>query len=164
MDSEALFAQMRDIAATPAPMFWPPAPGWIALAFLWTLLIAAIVILIRKKRIHTPLPEPENDAELRQALEHLQRRAQRAAPSIQDAGTLAELVRASALARLPRNLCAGMHGTDWLHILQEHDPTGFRWTEKAIMLTDAPYRPDGDAQVPADDFTAICEALRAWLQ
>lgn len=164
MDPETLFTQMRDIAAAPPPSFWPPAPGQIALAVLCAACIAAAAALIRRSRARAAPPEPQDGAALRQALEKLQQSAKSAAPSVQDAAMLAELVRAAALRRLPRHRCAGIHGAGWLALLEEHDPEGFRWTKQAGMLTDAPYRPDAVAPVSAGEFNAMCGALRAWLR
>jgi len=93
--------RLHDLALPPDVPWWPPAPGWYALLVLLAL---AAGWLAWRRRQHR-----RADAYRRAALREL--------AHLQDATAVAELLRRTALAVVPRPVVAGMTGrawTDWL--------------------------------------------------
>lgn len=125
-------AALRDIHGPPVPDFWPPAPGWIALAGLGTLLgVAAAVVAARWWRAG------RFRREALASLRSLRARHAAGAADIEIAMELSALIRRVALARRPREEVAGLTGDRWLAWLESTLP-GLGGSARAALL-DAPY-------------------------
>jgi len=144
-------AALRDIHL-PAPVpFWPPAPGWWALAAVVLLAGIGLVPWLRARR-----RSPRRAA--RQELDALAR----AFAEGRDVASLAQdrsaLLRRVALARHPREEVAALHGARWLEFLEASARGGFP-RDVAEGLEAALYR---QAQPGASDAREREQAAR-WL-
>ena len=125
-------AALRDIHAPPAPDFWPPAPGWIALAGFGTLLgVAAAAVAARWWRAG------RFRREALASLRFLRARHDAGAADTEIAIELSALIRRVALARRPREEVAGLTGDRWLAWLESTLP-GLGASARTALL-DAPY-------------------------
>ena len=125
-------AALRDIHAPPAPDFWPPAPGWIALAGLGTLLgVAAAAVAARWWRAG------RFRREALASLRFLRARHDAGAADTEIAIELSALIRRVALARRPREEVAGLTGDRWIAWLESTLP-GLGASARTALL-DAPY-------------------------
>ena len=106
---------LRDIHLPPDPAFWPPAPGWWALAALAALLATlAALWQVREARRRRPRREALRLlAALREDLAAGGEAGRIAAGS-------ATLLRRAALGRFPRAQVAGLSGRAWLEFLERH--------------------------------------------
>lgn len=92
---------LHDLVIPPSIPWWPPAPGWYALGAL--LAVAAAWLAWRSWK--------------RWCANGYRRAALRELANAQDAAAIAELLRRTALAIVPRSVVASMSGsawTDWL--------------------------------------------------
>jgi hypothetical protein len=101
-DSAISLDRLHDLALPPGVPWWPPAPGWYAV-FATALLAVGLWAWRAWKRWRA-------DAYRRAALREL--------ASSQDAATIAELLRRTALARTPRPVVAALAGTAWVDWLE----------------------------------------------
>ena len=125
-------AALRDIHGPPAPGFWPPAPGWIALAGLGVVLgFAAVVLAARWWRAG------RFRREALASLRSLRARHAAGAANTEIAMELSALIRRVALARRPREEVAGLTGERWLAWLESTLP-GLGVSARTALL-DAPY-------------------------
>ncbi len=125
-------AALRDIHGPPAPDFWPPAPGWIALAGLGTLLgVAAAAVAARWWRAG------RFRREALASLRTLRARHEAGAADTEIAMELSALIRRVALARRPREEVAGLTGDRWLAWIESTLP-GLGVSARTALL-DAPY-------------------------
>ena len=125
-------AALRDIHGPADPEFWPPAPGWIALAVLVTAIgLAATVLAARRWRAG------RFRREALASLRSLRARHLEGAPDNEIAAELSALIRRVALARRPREEVAGLTGDRWLAWL-EAIPPGIGVAVRAALL-EAPY-------------------------
>ena len=123
---------LRDIHAPPAPDFWPPAPGWLALAAVgFALALAAGVAAARWWRAR------RYRREALASLRSLRDRHAAGATDTEVAMALSALVRRVALARGPREEVAGLTGDRWLAWLESTLP-GMGASARTALL-DAPY-------------------------
>ena len=125
-------AALRDIHAPAAPGFWPPAPGWIAVACLVAVAgIAAAVVATRRWRAG------RFRREALASLRTLRARHRAGTPDGEIAMELSALVRRVALARRPREEVAGLTGERWMAWLEATLP-GIGAAARTALL-DAPY-------------------------
>ena len=133
-------AALRDIHVPDAPGFWPPPPGWIAVACLLTVVgIATAIVAVR--RWHAGRFRRDALAILRS----LHARHGAGAPDTEIAMELSVLVRRVALARCPREEVAGMTGDRWMARLESTLP-GMGVSARTALLR-APYAPRCDFDV-----------------
>lgn len=110
-------AALRDIHGPPAPEFWPPAPGWFALAGLAIVLgLAAAAVAARWWRAG------RFRREALASLRSLRARHAAGTPDTEIAMELSALIRRVALARRPREEVAGLTGDRWLAWLESTLP------------------------------------------
>ena len=62
-----------------------------------------------------------------------------------------------------RETCAGLAGKSWLAWLQQHDPQGFKWTERGELLINAQYMPTLSIDDSAQVYTLI-QAVKGWVR
>lgn len=157
--------QLRDIHGIQGVPWWPPAPGWWLVAAGMSLLLYLVWRWRTAIRLRIPPLPVFNIGSWRwDAARRL--RALRGRTGSQDtkqtAGDLSELVRRIAIARLGRDACAGLTGTQWLDWLKENDPSGFDWTSDGRLLLDAPYAPSG-ARDRREELLQLIDAAYAWV-
>ncbi len=157
-------AQLRDIHGIDAVPWWPPAPGW------WLILAAAVLLILivwkwrSTLRLRIPIPGITRGDwrwDAARQLRALRRRAKKQ-PSKATAGELSELLRRVAMARIGRDACAGLTGTDWLEWLQANDPKGFRWQDEGGILLDLPYAPP-DTESGGAELIRLIKAAHDWV-
>lgn len=125
-------AALRDIHAPRTPEFWPPAPGWIAVACVMiAATVAATVIAARWWRAGRVRREALA------SLRSLRARHRAGAPESEIARELSTLVRRFALARHSREEVAGLTGERWIAWLESTFP-GIGSSARTALLQ-APY-------------------------
>jgi hypothetical protein len=160
-------AQLRGLHL-PAPIgFWPPAPGWWALAGVAVVAIVATVVLLRRRR--------------RSLGHHALREAARIAETASDVrafvAALSELTRRVAIQRFGAERVAALHGADWERFLVETGPPARRGRravdpEAARLLALAPYAPPDTLhetiELNCEGFTLdrdeLAGAVRRWIR
>ncbi|MBK1730621.1 DUF4381 domain-containing protein [Thiococcus pfennigii] len=157
---------LRDIQGLDAIPWWPPAPGWWALAA--ALLLVALALRYARPRECPPwrLPIATLGSWRRAARQELRTLRRQAAdqPAKETVGKLSELLRRIAMARLGRAACAGLTGEDWLRWLTDHDPRGFDWQRHGIPLLATPYAPPRTAANDATALLTLIDAAAAWAE
>lgn len=161
--------QIRDIHGFEGVPWWPPGPGWWAMAVGLILLTWLAWRFRSTLRLRIPIPvitlgDWRWDAA--RQLRVLRRQVRRDELGLKEAaGSVSELLRRIAMARLGRAACAGLTGTDWLGWLQANDPNRFDWAGRGRLLLDAPYAPpvDADAKSHRADLIALIEATHDWV-
>jgi len=158
--------QLRDIHGIQGVPWWPPGPGWWLLAAA----VLALAVLIWRFRAKLRLQIPPIpfftvgswrwDAAWQ--LRDLRKRAS-TQDGKQTAGELSELLRRIAMARLGRDVCAGLTGQDWLAWLQGNDPRGFDWSREGRALLEVPYAPPADVKRSQELFMLI-DAAYGWVE
>ena len=145
-------AALRDIHGPPAPEFWPPAPGWIALACLGVALgLAAAAVAARWWRAG------RFRREALASLRSLRARHAAGAPDTEIAIALSALIRRVALACRPREEVAGLTGDQWIAWLESTLP-GLGVSARTVLL-DAPYA----RRCPCDVARALA-ACEHWIR
>jgi hypothetical protein len=148
MDKSAL----REIHLPPEIGLWPLAPGWWAVILLLIALALFFAIRDRPRRL------------LRQtAFRELQALAAAYAAHKKPAALVADisiLLRRLALARLPRQAIAGIHGEEWLKELDRLGNTGSGFSRGiGRVLLEGPY----GGQPPADPEMLI-GLVKRWIR
>lgn len=106
-------AALRDIHVPDPPGFWPPAPGWIAVACVAT--VAGLTVAFFASRWWRA---QRFRREALASLRSLRARHRAGAPKTEIAMELSTLVRRVALARRPREEVAGLNGERWIAWLE----------------------------------------------
>lgn len=172
IDPTSPIAMLRDIHDLTSVPWWPPAPGWwlIGLVML-ALVIGGWRFRERLRRLHVCVPVPGIRLgswrwAAARALRDLARRARSGENVKKSAGELSELLRRIAMARFGRAACAGLTGPAWLDWLTHHDPRGFSWRERAPLLIEAPYAPEGwrPSVLDKDALLTMIDAAFYWLE
>ena len=154
-----LVSQLRDIHGLDTIPWWPLATGWWLLAALAVALIVMLVSLVRNL-LRYPAGSWRRHAW--KQLRDLKQRSGRM-PVQELAGDLSELLRRIAIARLGREQAAGLSGERWLSWLQQHDPTGFDWTQRGKPLLTLPYAPEGAFEDDRKQLLPLINATFAWV-
>ena len=155
----AALRQLSDIAQPPAIRFVPQTWGWAVLSLVVLALLAAGLLLWRRRR--------EANRYRREALVELQRiegemgdDAQRRAAVL----ALPPLVKRVALAAWPRERVASLSGTQWVEFLQHNSGTKPFPDFAARLFEDMEYRAGAGAQIDRDEATAFVAATRSWIE
>ena len=121
--------RLHDLSAPPEVPWWPPAPGWYVVLGLAVLL--ALTLGFRRWS--------------RWRANAYRRAAMRELSTLESGPEIATLLRRTALAIVPRERVASMHGTEWLDWLsaQARDPMP---DEVRRQLTGGIYAPPGAPQ------------------
>lgn len=72
-------------------------------------------------------------------------------------------LRKIAMQTTQRSHCASLVGKQWLRWLEEHDPTGFAWTQHGELLVNAQYMPDA-ATSNMQDIGTLILAAQGWVK
>jgi hypothetical protein len=150
---------LKDIV-TPAPVsWWPPAPGWYA--------VAAVVLLalgwmfwrfVRRRRANAYRREAL--AELDVIAARLKTDATRAAA----AGEIPALVRRVALCAAPREAVVAPVGAPWLAFLDRMDGGGGFSKGAGRRLPDLAYAaPAAVAAIPESELVDLVAVCRRWI-
>jgi len=159
-DLVAQLGALNDIVVPLPVAWWPPAPGWYALAALAAVLAAwGAVRRVRRWRCDAYRRSALRDlALIRARLADPARRA----PALAD---LAELVRRSALQGAPRERVAALSGEAWLAFLDAGVGGDAFRAGAGRLLAVAPYRPPAAiAQLDAAELQTLCALVARWLR
>lgn len=147
--------QLRDIHLPTPISWWPPAPGWVALATLVTL---SIVFLIwRRKRAFNQLHYER--LALKQLCELETIYQQDKLDTTQTLCRLSPLMRQIALLYLPTREIAGLHGEQWLQALDKLFMTNLFSQGAGRVLLDGPYKTHNNT-----DLSPIFNDVKNWLK
>jgi hypothetical protein len=146
---------LRDIQL-PAPVsWWPPAPGWWALAVL-SLAAVMLTLVLRHRRARARSTLHALALAQLQAL----RRRYEAQPDPQGLiRALSELLRRICVSLYPRRESAALTGEAWLHLLDQTLGDGRFSQGPGRALLDAPYRP-----APQVDVQALLALSEEWVR
>jgi Domain of unknown function (DUF4381) len=134
--------RLHDIVLPPAVPWWPPAPGWYVL-FAFILLVAALLGWRIWKHWQA-------NAYRRAALRELR--------TLQDAPAIAELLRRTALAVVPRHVIATKAGAAWVDWMAMQSGEAMS-PEVRELLTAGVY----GRQATDRDVDALRDFARGWI-
>jgi hypothetical protein len=72
-------------------------------------------------------------------------------------------LRKIAMLTTKRDQCAGLIGMQWLRWLQDHDPSGFNWSDNGRLLIEAQYMPQSGTSDP-QRLNQLIEAAKGWVK
>jgi hypothetical protein len=148
-----LLAQLRDIHGAADPGWWPPAPGWWALALLLSLGLALALRALAHR-----LAVARRRRRWLQALDALEREANPAERPHDYLAGLNRLFRAVAVKAFPGTGCARLQGFEWVAFIRSLLPEGPA-ADSLEALASGPYEP-----APQFDAAALREQARAWVR
>ena len=152
--------KLHDLVEPAAVAWWPLAPGWwivIALLLVW-LGAAFVTAWIRWRKT------AYRRAGLRLLDKIEKASANASADSVRLLGSLSSLLKRVALAAFPRERVASLSGDEWIAFL-DRTSAGARFaTEPMNLLAGASYHDSASAQLDDEQFSAICDAARSWIQ
>lgn len=137
--------RLHNIAVPPPVSWWPPAPGWYAVAALALVLVSVLVWQLVAWRIRTRYR--------RAALAELDTLGGNA-----PVAAVAELVKRTALAAFPREQVASLTGDDWLRFLDASGSTVSFAQDAGRALGDAEYAPGPNPATPE-----LLAVVRHWI-
>lgn len=144
-------AELRGLHMPEPVSWWPPAPGWWLVAVIVMIALVGLSIRIRRQ-LRSPLRAA------RAELVQLEAQHARQPDNRQTVGALSALLRRSALAQFPNAHAASLCGQGWLEFLDRTARTDQFSRGPGVVLTSAPYQPDGHA-----DVDALFQLTRDWL-
>lgn len=145
--------RLHDIVVPAAAPWWPPAPGW-----LWLLGIGSIVALAALLRAAARW---QRNRYRREALAELMRLEGAA----HDAGValgMSELLKRVALTAYPRAEVAALNGRQWFAFLDRTGGTHFA-SGLGATLERTTYRPPAGA-LAVDEIRALAGEIRTWIR
>jgi len=154
MNDPASLQNLHDIVVPPPVSWWPPAPGWYAVAVLG---FAALMLLAYQswKRWRRNRYRGE-------ALRELQRLRKAAAQA--DLRQLPVLLKRAALSAWPRNEVAALVGADWHRFLDESAQMNCFTSGVGETLDRLAYARDRDAWPSQEQAKAALDAAERWLK
>lgn len=153
MNGQDPLAQLRDIHLPGAVGWWPPAPGWWALAILLLILLALLGLWLWARH--------RQQAYKREALAQwqiIQARFQQDQDTKTLLDDLAILLKRTCITRHGRELTAGLTGEPWLAFLDQTGRcTAFSQGPGRVLVSQR-YSPQPDL-----DGAALLNVTLAWL-
>ena len=148
-----LLAQLRDIHAAPELPWWPPAPGWWALALLLLLVLAWLA-----RRALVKYRTLQRRRQMLAWVDGLQATVDAGQNPQAFLSILNQIFKIVALKAFPEHHCAQLSGSEWVDFLKEQigDTAG---TDALFALATGPYEP-----APGFDAGALCELTRFWIR
>jgi hypothetical protein len=144
---------LKDIHAPPDASWWPPAPGWIALALLLPLLCYAIVYIYRRMRRKTAIKAAKRVL--------LAIKNDKSAEGLQTLIALSALLRRTAITTSRVEGVAGLSGSAWLAYLDSSFSDQPFSQGVGRCLADVQYRPQLVDNIDFNELFKLCER---WLQ
>jgi len=131
--------RLHDLVLPPSVPWWPPAPGWYVVLALLVLAVAWLTWRFWKRR----------------QANRYRRAALRQLAALGDAPAIAELLRRTALAIVPRPVIAEKTGTAWLDWLAEQCSETMPDAVRTKLIAGVYGRPTADCEVSAlSDYAA----------
>ncbi len=152
-DDFDLIARMRELHLPDPVGWWPPAPGWWALAVV-VLIAAGVVWGFWHRR----------GALRRAALSELRRIREEYQENNDTRRLMSELsvlLRRLALGRSPRSQAAGLTGEAWLHYLDEAAGDDIFAVGEGRLFASSPYRAGG---VPPGTADRVIDLVEHWIR
>ncbi len=148
-----LLSQLKDIHAAPAVPWWPPAPGWWALALL---LMAMLFWLGR--RVVARYRVYQRRKQMLGWVDHLNASVDPGRDPQAYLSTLNRIFKLVALRAFPASQCAALAGEDWSDFLTNNMKKA-RLVESLSVLASGPYEP-----APKFDPDVMSELTRFWIR
>lgn len=159
MADPASLQNLHDIVIPPSIPWWPPAPGWYAVAACVAMGIAWFAWLrFRQWRA---------DAYRRSALEELARlkaliETDEREPALRK---LPELLKRTAMAVWPRKKVAALTGFEWMQFLDHTGNTNEFCNGDARMLAELAYTAHGKLRMmPDDQIQQLTKIVEKWIK
>lgn len=153
MDKTDPLAQLKDIHLPNAVDWWPPAPGWYALAIL--------ILVLLFYSVHLAYRRYAASLAKKQALLLLnacQKRYEQEHNVPLTSAHISELLRRVALVYFPREHVAGLHGNEWLQFLNQTGK-GVDFNAVRTLLVDAPFKTDTTLNL-----NPLFDTARLWIK
>lgn len=150
--------RLHDIVAPPPVPWWPPAPGWYAVA---TIILVLSLILILRSFIHW-----QRNRYRREALAEFARQEEflhdpfRRATAL---ATLAELLKRVALTAFPRDQVAALTGRAWFDFLDRTGSTTMFASDFGPILARATYDPLAATALDEREIRETAALVRHWI-
>ena len=131
MNPDAIVSLLEPLRSPEAVPFWPPAPGWWVLGFIWLALLGYALHLLWRRY--------QRGAALREARDEIERIAASSMTPQNCCGELAALQRRVALHLGERRAMAAVVGREWADTLNKlaPDETSY-FSEEVVSLHYAP--------------------------
>ncbi len=147
-----------DIQGLDAISWWPLAVGWwIIIAVSIAVTVGGAIYLWRRIKYRRSW---QYIAHTR--LAHLHTQIQIVAPK-QTLQNLSLELRKIAMLTTARSSCASLTGKHWLQWLEEHDPSGYNWSQQGELLIAAQYMPE-TASNDLGQIGALILAAQGWVK
>ena len=148
-----LLSQLRDIHSSPEVPWWPPAPGWWALAVLLLVLSAWLF-----RQLFARYKAHKRRKQMLAWVDHLNDSIDPAREPQAYLSTLNRIFKLVALRAFPERQCAVMAGQDWADFLTENmkNPTS---AGSLNVLACGPYDP-----APSFDPEVMSRLTRTWIR
>lgn len=146
-------SQLRDIHLPEPVSWWPPAPGWWAVAIACIVLPLLVMLLRRWHRARRWRREAcAAIAQLRQ------QHRQRPETGREVVARLSVLMRRVATTRFPADEVASLNGEPWLQFLDRQSKKGHTFQQGAgRLLMDAPYQAKHVNIPEVEQLLELCE-------
>jgi hypothetical protein len=152
-DGSQLLEQLRDIHSAGQPGWWPPAPGWWVLAFIFLLVLG----LLLRKFLHWLSIRRRRQTWLRE-LEALNREHDPSQHPREYLAGLNRLFRAVAVRAFPGTACGRLQGEPWVAWIKALLPERAD-SDSLNALASGPYEP-----APGFDALTLNEMARTWVK
>lgn len=155
----SLLEQLHDIEGLDTISSWPLAMGWWILIGVGIFFVCACVCFL----IYWIAFKRSWRSDTLKKLAKLEKNLSETTAK-ETVVALSEYLRRIVLRRFPRKECAGLVGEAWLKWLKKHDPKGFEWEKKGILLIEMPYAPENDHQLSSDQIKDLIRAVKDWVR
>lgn len=148
-----LLSQLRDIHAAPMAPWWPPAPGWWAVA-----LLLLLVLLWLGRRVLSRYKIHQRRKQMLGWVDHLNASTDPQREPHVYLSTLNRIFKLVALRAFPAQQCACLAGQDWADFLRANMQSS-KLSEHLSVLATGPYDP-----APEFDPQVMSELTRLWIK